>query len=83
MAAYIVEAHLPGVFYHRPGPEAEPFVSIGAAVTANDVVGLIELMKSYHEVKAGMPGMVKSFLAENGVEVEPGQGLVVIEDDST
>lgn len=81
MAEHTVEAQLPGVFYRRPSPEAEPFVAEGDTVTADDTVGLIELMKSYHEIKAGVAGMVKSFLVDNEGDVDPGQGLVIIESD--
>lgn len=78
---HTVEAQLPGVFYRRPSPDADPFVSEGAKVSADDTVGLVELMKSYHDVKAGVSGTVKEFLVENEGEVEPGQGVVVIETD--
>ncbi|MGD8428940.1 MAG: acetyl-CoA carboxylase [Ectothiorhodospiraceae bacterium] len=81
MAEHTVEAHLPGVFYRRPSPDADPFVNEGDKVTADDTVGLIELMKSYHEIKAGAAGTIKSFLVDNEGDVDPGQGLVVIESD--
>lgn len=76
---HTVEAHLPGVFYRRPNPDADPFVREGDTVEPDDTLGLIELMKSYHEVKAGVSGKVQRFLTQNEDEVDVGQGIAVIE----
>lgn len=81
MAEHTVEAHLPGVFYRRPSPDSEPYVKEGDRVGPDDTVGLIELMKSYHEVKAGVAGTVKSFLIEDEGATDPGQDVVTIETD--
>ena len=42
-----------GMFYRRPSPEAAAFGNDGDSVAADDVIGLVEVMKSFHEVKAG------------------------------
>ncbi len=75
---HTVEAQLPGVFYRRPSPEADEYVKEGDKVSAGDTLGLIELMKSYHEVKADASGKVKKFLIENEGEVQPGEGIAVL-----
>ena len=41
---------LPGTFYRRPSPDQPNFKSVGDAVAVGDVIGLIEVMKSFHEV---------------------------------
>ncbi|MGA8262005.1 MAG: acetyl-CoA carboxylase [Arenicellales bacterium] len=76
---HIVEAHLPGIFYRRPSPEAEPYVNEGDTVGADDTIGLIEVMKSYHEVKAGIAGRVVEFMVENEGEIQPGEPLARVE----
>lgn len=78
---HTVEAQIPGLFYRRASPEADVFVNDGDKVSPEDSVGLVELMKSYYAVRAGVSGTVKQFLIENEEEVEPGQGVVVIELD--
>jgi hypothetical protein len=43
---------LPGTFYRRPAPDKPPYKDEGDTVAVGDVIGLIEVMKSFHEVKA-------------------------------
>lgn len=74
-----VKAQLPGTFYRSPDPESEPYVAEGVKVFAGDVVGLIEVMKSFHEVKAEQDGTVAKFLIEDGDAVAPGQDLLELE----
>lgn len=74
-----VKAQLPGTFYRKPDPESEPYVAEGGKVSAGDVVGLIEVMKSFHEVRAEHDGTVVKFLIEDGDAVAPGQDLLELE----
>ncbi len=74
-----VKAQLPGTFYRKPDPESGPYVAEGDRVSAGDVVGLIEVMKSFHEVKAEQDGTVARFLIEDGDAVAPGQDLLELE----
>lgn len=67
---------LPGTFYRRPAPDKPPFKEVGDAVAPGDVVGLIEVMKSFHEVVAEEPGTVKAFLVEDEEPVMAGQALI-------
>jgi acetyl-CoA carboxylase biotin carboxyl carrier protein len=74
-----VKAQIPGTFYRRPDPESNPYVEEGDKVSAGDTVGLIEVMKSFHEVKAEEDGTVSKFLIENEEAVDAGQDIVVLE----
>lgn len=74
-----ISAPMPGVFYRRPDPEDPPFVEEGDAVEADEVVGLIGVMKNFHDVTAGEDGTVVAFFAENETEVDAGDELVEIE----
>ena len=73
-----VTAPVLGTFYRRPSPEEEPFVTVGASVNEGDQIGLIEVMKSYHEVVAPASGVITEILAEDGNYVEFGQPLASI-----
>jgi biotin carboxyl carrier protein len=71
---------LPGVFYRKPAPDQPAFKEEGDAISAGDVIGLVEVMKSFHEVKSDTSGKVGKFLVENEDGIVAGQPLVEIED---
>jgi acetyl-CoA carboxylase biotin carboxyl carrier protein len=73
-----VHSPLPGVFYRKPSPDADPFVEEGSEVSAGQVIGLIEVMKNFSELKADSAGTLASFLVEDAAEVEVGQGIAEI-----
>ena len=79
MADNTVRAQMPGTFYRRPDPESDAYVEEGDQVAAGDTVGLIEVMKSFHEVKAEEEGTIARFLVENEEAVDAGQDLVEME----
>lgn len=80
MAERTIRTQIPGTFYRRPSPDAEPFVAEGATVSAGDVVGLVEIMKSFHEIKSEESGTVERFLVENDDAVEAGQDIATLSD---
>ncbi|MEZ5931922.1 MAG: acetyl-CoA carboxylase [Alphaproteobacteria bacterium] len=74
-----VVAHLPGTFYRKPSPDDPPFKSEGDSLAVGDVIGLIEVMKSFHEVKSDKDGRISAFLVENEDAVMAGQPLVTLD----
>jgi acetyl-CoA carboxylase biotin carboxyl carrier protein len=70
---------MPGTFYRRPDPESDPYVKEGDIISAGDTVGLIEVMKSFHEVKAEDNGTVSKFLVEDEEAVDAGQDVLELE----
>jgi acetyl-CoA carboxylase biotin carboxyl carrier protein len=76
-----IKSPLPGTFYRRPNPQADPYVSEGDEVKAGDVVGLIEIMKSFHEISSDADGVVVRFLVENEDLVDAGQTIIALEPD--
>jgi len=74
-----VKTPLPGTFYRRPAPEAEAFVEEGDTIAAGDVVGLIEIMKTFHEIRSDADGVVARFLVENEELVDAGQDIIALE----
>jgi biotin carboxyl carrier protein len=69
---------LPGIFYRKPSPELPEFVQIGDTVNAGDVIGLIEVMKNFYEIKAEESGVVEQFAVGNEQLVDAGQELVTL-----
>ena len=76
---HVIKSPLPGTFYRRSSPEADPYVSEGDVLGAGDVVGLIEIMKTFHEVQSDAAGRVARFLVENEDLVDVGQGIIALE----
>lgn len=74
--AKTVKAQMPGTFYRRPDPDSDFYVEEGQEVSAGDTVGLIEVMKSFHEVKAEEGGTVSKILVGNEEAVDAGQDLL-------
>ncbi len=73
-----IKSPLPGIFYRKPSPESAPFKNDGDAVGADDVVGLIEVMKSFHEVRAGIAGSAIRFVVDDTDAVMAGQTLAEV-----
>lgn len=74
-----IRSPLPGTFYRRPSPEEPPFVEDGATVAAGAVIGLIEVMKTFHEVKADPGGANIRFKVGNEDPVTAGAVLAEVD----
>jgi biotin carboxyl carrier protein len=79
MASKQILSPLPGTFYRRPSPDEPPYKDKGDAVAEGDVIGLVEVMKSFNEVKADASGTVVAYLVENEDPVMAGQPLVELD----
>lgn len=77
----MVAVHAPnlGTFYRAPKPGAPPYVEVGQTVSAGSEVCLIEVMKLFTPVKAGVDGVVREVRVSDGDMVEYQQVLVIIE----
>jgi len=75
-----IQSPLPGTFYHRPSPEEAPYKTSGDAVAVGDVIGLVEVMKTFIEVKAEAAGTFGGYAAENESAVTAGQVLATLGD---
>ena len=74
-----IPAPLLGTFWHAPRPGADPFIKPGDTVTADTIIGIIEVMKLMNSVPAGVAGTVLEICAPNGELVEHGQCLIRIQ----
>ncbi|MGB5558526.1 MAG: acetyl-CoA carboxylase [Paracoccaceae bacterium] len=70
---------LPGTFYRSPTPDKPPYKADGDAVAVGDVVGLIEVMKSFHEVKSEVAGANIHFVTDNEDPVMAGGVLAELD----
>ena len=68
-----------GTAYVAPEPGAAPFVSVGAKVAKGDTLLVIEAMKVMNALHAQRAGVVTQIFVLDGMPVEFGQPLLVIE----
>lgn len=74
-----VNAPLTGIFYRASSPQTEAFVQVGAVVEKGQVIGLIEAMKLFNEIRSTETGRVRRIFAENGQLVRAHQPLLEVE----
>jgi acetyl-CoA carboxylase biotin carboxyl carrier protein len=79
MPRLTIRSPLPGTFYRRPNPQADPYVKEHEEVKIGDVVGLVEIMKSFHEIPSDAEGRIAAFLVEDATLVDAGQDLITLE----
>jgi acetyl-CoA carboxylase biotin carboxyl carrier protein len=77
--AHAVTAPLTGVFYRSPSPAAEPYVREGGPVSSGQVIGLIEAMKLFNEIKSDVTGTVRHIAAGDGDLVKARQTLIEVD----
>lgn len=70
-----------GTFYRSPKPGAAPFVEVGQHVTAQTEICLLEVMKLFTSVNAGVDGSIVQICANDAELVEGGQILFYIQPD--
>jgi len=73
-----VEASVNSVFYRRPSPGEPCFVEEGDKVNEDTIVCLMEIMKCFRSVSAGVKGTVEKVLAESGSMVKKGDAVMLI-----
>ena len=74
-----VRAPLTGIFYASPSPGSPPYVQVGGEIAVGQIVGLIEAMKLFNEIKSDLAGRVVRAVAENGQLVKAKQPLIEVE----
>jgi acetyl-CoA carboxylase biotin carboxyl carrier protein len=74
-----VTAPLTGLFYGSPSPGAEPYVRAGSQVLVGQVIGLIEAMKLFNEIKSDRAGRVVRVYPEDGALVKAKDPLIEVQ----
>jgi len=77
--SHAIVAPLTGVFYRSPSPGAEPDVREGGPVNAGQVIGLIEAMKLFNEIKSDVTGTVRHLAVGDGDLVKARQTLIEVD----
>lgn len=75
----IVEAPSMGTFYRAEKPGSPPFVDVGSPVMPDTQVCLIEVMKLFSTVRAGVQGRIARILVADGTTITTGQPLFLVD----
>ena len=71
-----------GTFYRAPKPGAAPYVEVGQTITEATEVCLIEVMKLFTPVRAGISGRIAAACVDDGEMVEFGAPLFLVEPEA-
>jgi acetyl-CoA carboxylase biotin carboxyl carrier protein len=74
-----VKAPMVGTAYIAPQPDQPPFVKLGDKIETGQVLLIIEAMKVMNQIRAPHAGRVAEILVADGMPVEYGQVLMLIE----
>lgn len=74
-----IPSPLPGTFYIRPDPDSDPFKKPGDAVAVGDTIGLIEVMKTFIEIKSEIAGSFTRYITDDAAPVTAGQDLAELD----
>jgi acetyl-CoA carboxylase biotin carboxyl carrier protein len=74
-AGVVIESPMVGTYYASSAPDAPPFVTVGAVVRPDTTVCVIEAMKVFTDIPAGVAGTITEILVKNGQSVEFGQPM--------
>ena len=75
----VIKSPMVGTFYRASGPDAAPFAKVGDRIGPEKTVCIVEAMKVFNEIPAGVSGQVVAILVENGAPVEFGQPLIKVD----
>jgi acetyl-CoA carboxylase biotin carboxyl carrier protein len=73
-----IKAPLTGIFYASPAPGSAPYVQVGGEVAVGQIIGLIEAMKLFNEIKSDLAGRVVRVVPETGTLVKAKQPLIEV-----
>ncbi|MDD2898128.1 MAG: acetyl-CoA carboxylase biotin carboxyl carrier protein [Desulfuromonadaceae bacterium] len=68
-----------GTFYAAPGPESDPYVTVGQVVEKGQVLCIVEAMKLMNEIEAECKCKIIKICKDNAQAVEFGDPLFVIQ----
>jgi len=76
----IIRAPMEGIFYTKPSPNENSFISIGQVVNDIETLGLLEVMKNFYPISTGSKKSlkVKEIFAVNATSVKKNDILFVL-----
>ena len=78
----VIKSPMVGTFYRASGPDAAAFVKVGDRIGPEKTVCIVEAMKVFNEIPAGVSGQVVAIPVENGAPVEFGQPLIKVDPEA-
>lgn len=76
---HTVRAPMIGIFYRSKKPQEPPFVQEGDLVLEGDVVGLVEAMKTFFEVKSTVSGKIAKICVQDLERVDLNSVIIEVE----
>lgn len=74
-----IESPTIGTFYSKPKPESPDFVKVGDMVTPDTIVCIVEAMKMFNEIPAGVSGKIVEILVPNEAPVDNNKPLFKVQ----
>ncbi|MHB8059024.1 MAG: acetyl-CoA carboxylase biotin carboxyl carrier protein [Desulfuromonadaceae bacterium] len=74
-----IDSPIVGTFYAAPGPDSDPYVSVGQVVEKGQVLCIVEAMKLMNEIEAEYKCKILKICKDNAQAVEFGDPLFVIQ----
>ena len=71
----VIESPMVGTYFASSAPDSPTFVAVGSVVQLDTIVCIIEAMKVFTDIPAGVSGTIAAILVKNGQAVEFGQPL--------
>lgn len=73
--AVFITSPMVGSFYARPKPDADAFVKVGDVVEPDTIVCIVEAMKTFNELPAGVSGRIAAVLVKDEDPVDVNKPL--------
>ena len=74
-----VKSPMIGTFYRSAGPDKDPFVTVGKAISTGETICIIEAMKLFNEIEAEVSGKIVKVLVDDATPVEYDQPLFLVD----
>lgn len=74
-----IKCPIPGTFFRKPSPDEPPYREVGGTVVKGDTIALVEVMKTFHEIKADADGTIAAFPVDDGDPVTAGMIIAELE----
>lgn len=74
-----INSPMVGTFYAKAKPESPDYVKIGDSVNADTIVCLLEAMKTFNELPAGVSGKIVEILVKNEDAVDVNKPLFKVD----
>lgn len=79
--SHVLSSPIVGTVYHRPSPDADPFVQVGDRVRKGQVLCIVEAMKVMNEIESDTDGEVLEVYPKDAQPVEYGEPLFALRPD--